>query len=77
MWSSSYDDCRKASTHEWTYTRIRMFLFEMVIFGVRGAGRPGMVCGSHPHTQNWNRGLTGLALGLCLGVGWVPHPLYR
>ena len=20
-----------------------------------------------PHTQNWNRGLTGLALGLCVG----------
>ena len=31
-----------------------------------------------PHTQNWNRGLTGLALGLCVWVwGWVPHPLTR
>ena len=27
-----------------------------------------MVCGTHPHTQNWNRGLTGLALGLCVCV---------
>ena len=28
------------------------------------------------HTQIWNRGLTGLALGVCLGVGGVPHQLY-
>ena len=27
------------------------------------------------HTQNWNGGLTGLPLGVCLGVGGVPHQL--
>ena len=66
MWRSSYGDRKKASTHTQRFTRIRILVFEMLIFGVLGAGRQV----AHPHTQNWNRGLTGLALGLCVCV-WV------
>ena len=38
MWTPPYAHGRKASTHLKRYTRIRIFVFEMVIFGVRGGG---------------------------------------
>ena len=68
MWNQIYDERKKASTHVHAGYSFEIVVFGMVIFGVRGAGRRWMVCESHPHTQNWNRGLTGLALGLCVCV---------
>ena len=63
-------------------------------FGCRGSGfgvslvagvarfegwvRRSLRAGTPPTPKIWNRGLTGLALGVCvcLGVGGVPHQLY-
>ena len=66
-----YGHAKLPETHTYARYSIGISVFGRVIFGVRGQGRRGMVYGAPPPHPNWNRGLTGLALGVCvcLGVG--------